>query len=416
KISLDFQDADIGPIFRLLADISGYNFVIDPAVKGKVTMKLMNVPWDQALDIILQTFSLGKSTDGNIIWIAPTATFTKIAEDKKKTKDVEDAAEELTQEIVRINYATASDINTAITAGKLLSARGSITTDNRMNTLIIKDIQKSINKIKDLVKVMDISKPQVMIEAKIVQVSSDYNQTLGIRWGAQFVGPEDGTTFVSDVATNQIDDGNTPKGRSGIKGLGDDINSIVSVNTPLSAASGAGGVASFLIGSANSFRVALSLQALETLNKAKTLSNPKILTLDNESAVIQQGRTFFISTVSQAGTQTQQQTATLMLNVTPKITPDGYVQLTLNVTDNSLVSVEPPVVDTKSLTTKALVKNGETLVLGGIYTTSTTEGETGIPILSKIPVLGWLFKTKTQTGPNVKEMLVFITPTIVGKQ
>lgn len=389
KISLDFQDAAIIPIFRLLADISGFNFVIDPAVSGKITLKLINVPWDQTLDIILQTFNLSKSVDGNVLWIAPTATFTKMAEDKKKAKDVEQSTEDLVEEEVKLNYATVADINAAITQGKLLSIRGSVTSDTRRNALIIKDTRSSIDKVKNLVGIMDQSKDQVMIEAKIVQVSSDYNQALGIRWGGDF-----------QTANIHRTDG------------------AFSINTPVVSAGSSvinpGGVLSLgVVGS--SVQVNLSLSALESIGKSKTLSNPKILTLDKEAATIQQGRTFFISTVSQAGTQTTQQTATLMLSVTPKITPDEYIELTLNVTDNSLVSVEPPVVDTKSLQTKALVKNGETLVLGGIYTTGTTEGETGIPLLSRIPILGWLFKTKTQTGPNVKEMLVFITPTIVPK-
>jgi type IV pilus assembly protein PilQ len=137
--------------------------------------------------------------------------------------------------------------------------------------------------------------------------------------------------------------------------------------------------------------------------------------MDNEAATISQGQTFFVQTTSAEGTKTEEKQATLSLAVTPKITPDGYVQLKVSATDNSLTSVTPPVMDTKTLTTNALVKNGETLVLGGIYTTSTTEGETGVPLLSRIPILGWLFKTKTQTGPTVKELLIFITPTIVSK-
>ncbi|GFP26186.1 type IV pilus assembly protein PilQ, partial [Candidatus Hakubella thermalkaliphila] len=188
KISLDFQDADISAIFRLLADISGYNFVIDPAVTGKITLKLMNVPWERALDIILQTFSLGKSVEDNIIWIAPIATFTKIAEDKAKAKTAEEIAEELVQEVIRINYATAGEISGAIDKGKLLSPRGSITPDARMNTLIVKDTQKNINRIKELVKIMDVAKPQVMIEARLVSVISGYSEALGIRWGGTIGG------------------------------------------------------------------------------------------------------------------------------------------------------------------------------------------------------------------------------------
>jgi len=391
KISLDFQDAEIGPIFRLLADVNGYNLVLDPTVKGRITIKLMNVPWDQALDIILNTFNLGKSIEGNILWIAPTSTFAKIAEEKNKARETEERAEELMQEIIRINYASAQEVQTAINSGKLLSIRGTITPDNRMNTLIIKDTPRSIENVKELVKIMDVSKPQVMIEARLVQVSSDYSQTLGIQWGGSF----------SSITSPGAVGGN------------------FSVNTPVIGAGPAttnpGGVLGMTFGYANTVKVDLSLQALETLRKAKTLSNPKVLTMDNEAATIQQGSTFFIATVSQAGTQTQQQQATLSLNVTPKITPDGYVQLKVTATDNALVSVNPPVVDTKSLTTQALVKNGETLVLGGIYTSSKTEDETGVPLLSKIPGLGWLFKTKNQTGPTVRELLIFITPTIVGR-
>jgi type IV pilus assembly protein PilQ len=173
------------------------------------------------------------------------------------------------------------------------------------------------------------------------------------------------------------------------------------------------------VGSANTFKINMSLSALETVGQSKTLSNPKVLTMDGEAATIQQGTTFFISTVSQAGTQTQQQQATLSLTVTPKITPDGYVQLKVTATDNSLepgTSGDTAIVDTKSLTTQALVKNGETLVLGGIYRFDKTVNDVGVPLLSRIPVLGWLFKTREDQGPNVKELLIFITPNIVEQK
>jgi len=401
KISLDFQDADIGPIFRLLADISGYNFVIDPAVKGKITLKLINVPWDQALDIILQTFALGKQEEGNIIWIAPVNMFAKMAEDKTKAKDVEEKAEDIVQEIVRINYATAADISKAITDAKIVSKdskdRG-ITMDTRMNTLIIKDTQKNIEKIKALVKVMDVAKPQVMIEAKIVEVGSSYSETLGIRWGGtisttQWGGPGSQTTVGGNFSVN------TPTVTAG-----------PSTTNP-------GGVLGLTIGSANTATVSISLSALESIGKSKRLSNPKVMTMDNEAATIQQGVSIPVSTVSAEGTKTEYVNATLSLGVTPKVTPDGYVQMKINATNNALGILTPQgySIETKSVTTQALVKNGDTLVIGGIYTTNTTEGTEGVPLLSKIPLLGWLFKTKTQTGPNVTELLVFITPTIVTK-
>ncbi len=391
KISLDFQNAEIGPIFRLLADVNGYNLVLDPSVHGKITIKLMNVPWDQALDIILHTFNLGKSIEGNILWIAPNSVFSKIINEKKKKESLQESAEELNQEIIRVNYATASDIRAAISSGKLLSPRGSVTVDTRMNTLIVKDTQKSIDKIKDLVKIMDVAKPQVMIEAKIVQVSNDYNQTLGINWGG---------SFTTQTFPNVVDGAfavNAP------------------VITPSTASALPGGALGMTVGHANTMQVSLSLQALETVGKAKTLSNPKILTMDNEAATIQQGKTFFIATVSQSGTQTQQEQATLMLKETPKIAPDGSVQLKVDATDDSLepgTAGASAVVDTKSLKTQALVPDGQTLVLGGIYTNTDTTSEDRVPLLGKIPVIGWLFKTRSKLG-SVSELLIFITPRVV---
>ena len=414
KISLDFQDADIGPIFRLLADISGYNFIIDQAVKGRITMKLTNVPWDQALDIILQTFNLTQSKEGNIIWIAQSDMFAKIRNAKAAEKDQMEKQEDLEQEIVRINYAEAGTISGAISSGKLLSTRGSITIDGRMNTLIIKDTQKSIDKIKALVKIMDVAKSQVMIEAKIVTASTSYTSSLGIRWGGTFEGAP-GRTFTGGPTTGAIAYGGDQTGAGGIRNLGNEVIGAVSVNTPVSPASGAGGILSMLIGSANSTQIALSLSALETIKKAKTLSNPRILTMDNEAATITQGVTFYTTSTSAEGTKTEPQNAALSLSVTPKITPDGYIYLKLTVSDDSLASVSPPVKNTKTINTQALVKDGETLVLGGIYTDTEVNDTTGIPLLSKIPILGWLFKTKQDTGPGPTEMLIFITPRVVSK-
>ncbi|HBR22512.1 MAG TPA: hypothetical protein DD713_08125 [Nitrospiraceae bacterium] len=403
KYNYKFQDTDIVPIFKLLANISGCNFVIDPAVKGRITLlELKDVSWEQTLDIILQTYGLGKSMKGNVLRIAPTATFTKMAEEEAKAKAVEEKAEDIVQEIIRINYATASEISKAITDAKIVSKESKdrgITMDTRMNTLIIKDTQKNINKIKELVKIMDVAKAQVMIEAKIVEVGSNYSESLGIRWGGNL---------------------GTAKPRVGFGDI-DIAGGTFSVNTPIVTAGASttnpGGVLGLSLGSANTIKVDLSLSALESVGKSKRLSNPKIMTMDNEAATIQQGVSIPVQTVSAEGTKTEYVNATLSLGVTPKITPDGYVQLKINATNNALGILTPQgyAIETKSVNTQALVKNGDTLVVGGIYTTNTSEGETGIPLLGRIPLLGWLFKTKTQTGPNVTELLIFITPTIVTK-
>lgn len=395
KISLDFQDADIGPIFRLLADISGYNFVIDPSVKGKITMRLMNVPWDQALDIILQTFGYGKRIEGNIIWIAPTSLFAKITEEQAKTKDIEEKAEDLITETIDINYATASEISTEITQAKLLSSRGSVTANTRMNSIIVRDTQKSIDRIKEYLKKNDRPKDQLIIEAKIVEVSSNYAEALGIRWGGSFYTRTWPNTLSGDF----------------------------SVNTPIVSASPSaknpGGALGLTLGFGNTLNVNLSLSALESIGKSRRLSNPKILTLDNKAATIQQGVSIPVSTVSAEGTKTEYVNATLSLAVTPRIVPNTEdIELQINATNNALGILTPQgyAIETKSVTTNARIRNGDTLVIGGIYTTSTAEGTEGIPLLSKIPIFGWLFKTKSQTGPNVTELLIFITPTIVSHQ
>ncbi|MGE5300955.1 MAG: secretin N-terminal domain-containing protein, partial [Acidobacteriota bacterium] len=265
KISLDFQDADVGPIFRLLADVNNYNLVLDPGVKGKITIKLMNVPWDQALDIVTRQSNLSYRIDKNILYIASTSVFEKLAQDQAKMQKAQEENEPLVQEIIRVNYATAGEIKAAVDNAKLLGSRGSVTIDGRMNTLIIKDTQQSIDKVKDLVRIMDVAKPQVIIEAKLVEVDTTYSQSLGIRWGGSF----SSQTFPNNT-------GGT-----------------FSVNTPTVEAGPAttnpGGALNLTIGHANSMNVNLSLSALESISRSKTLSNPRVLTMDNEAATIQQG-------------------------------------------------------------------------------------------------------------------------------
>ncbi len=393
KISLDFQDADVGPIFRLLADVNNYNLVLDPAVKGKITIKLMNVPWDQALDIVARQSNQAYRIEQNILYVAPTSVFEKLALDQAKMEKAQHENEPIVQEVVRVNYASAAEVQSAINGAKLLSTRGTITPDARMNTLIIKDTQQNIDNIKELVRIMDVSKPQVLIEAKLVEVGTTYAENLGIRWGGSF----SSQAFPNNVGGNFSV--NTPT-----------VNAGPSTTNP-------GGTMNLTFGHANTFSVNLSLSALESIGQTKTLSNPKVLTMDNEAANIQQGTTFYIPTVSQAGTQTQSQTATLSLDVTPKITPDGYIQLKVNASDNSLqpgTAGAEAVVNTKSLKTQALVKNGETLVIGGIYRLDDSDSSDGVPVLSKIPGLGWLFKTRNRTH-DIKELLIFITPTIVSQ-
>lgn len=390
KISLDFEDAQIVPIFMLLGQVGGYNVVVHPSVQGTITLKLKDVPWEQALDILLDTFSLGKRIEGNVMMIAPLSQFSAWEKEKATVKEQTARTEDVVQEVIKLNYATAADVNSYISSAKLLSARGSITTDNRMNTLIIKDIPSQIDQIKSLVKIIDVAKPQVMIEAQIIEVDSSYTRTLGVSWtGAQNIG------------------------NGGAQNLS------LSANTPLSivsaSATAPGGIGAFTLGTANALSLQLSVQALESVSHAKSLANPRVLTIDNEAASIQQGTSIPVQTTTAAGTTTQYVNANLNLSVTPRITPDGYVMLKIAAANDSLgqVTAQGFAINKKSVNTQALVKNGDTLVIGGIYTTNENSSVQGVPFLDRLPLIGGLFKTKTINGPNPSELLILITPRIV---
>ncbi len=407
KISLDFEDAQIVPIFMLLGQVGGYNVVVSPNVQGTITLKLKDVPWEQALDILLNTFSLGKRIEGNVMTIAPLSQFAAWSQAEEKLKESNASVEDTVQEVIKLNYATAADVTGDISSAKLLSPRGNITTDTRTNTLIIKDIPSQIDKIKNLVGIIDIAKPQVMIEAQIVEVDSSFTESLGVRWG--------GTQNIAGVSGQSV-----PFGQPGFQ-----QNFNFSANTPVATAGATVGTAAspvgaaaFALGTANALSLQLSLEALETVNHAKSLANPRVLTIDNEAASIQQGTSIPVQTTTAAGTTTQYVNANLNLTVTPRITPDGYVQLKITAANDSLgqVTAQGYAINKKSVDTQAMVKNGETLVIGGIYTTNENTSVSGIPLLDKIPLLGALFKTRTVNGPNPSELLILITPRIVKNQ
>ncbi len=411
KISLDFENAQIVPIFMLLGQVGGYNVVVHPSVSGTITLKLKDVPWEQALKILLDTFSLGEKITGNVMTIAPLSQFEKWAQEKERLKEATQTSEELAQAVIKLNYASASDVTNYINNAKLLSPRGTITTDTRMNTLIIKDIPSQIEKVKKLVSIIDVAKPQVMIEAQIVEVGSTYTQNLGIRWG--------GTASFADAGTanpQKFDFSvNTPVANAGPGVSGGATVAGTTATTTTTTAGLPQGAGMFTLGTANALSLQLSIEALEQLNESKTIANPKVLTIDNESATIMSGQSIPVQTTTAAGTTTQFVNANLNLTVTPRITPNGYVLLQVNASNDNLGTLTPQgyAIDKKNVTTQALVKNGETLVLGGIFKNSTNTSTSGIPLLSKIPILGWLFKTRQINGPNRDELLILITPRIV---
>ncbi len=397
RISLDFQDADVVQILRLLADVGGYNLAIHPEVKGRIpSLNLKNVPWDQALDIVLKLSGQKKVIEGNILRIAPPEIFASEQDTITKTRESKFRAGELYQRAIALNYANAQDLYTSIRQGKILTTRGRVTVDKRMNMIIIKDVQESIDKIMTLVEIIDIPKQQVLIEARMVTIRTSTAKDLGINWSG---------TLSADAAHGN------PTGVQFPNRIGGSL----ATNT------GFGGVSpnfSISLGSiADALTLDVQLAALEELNGGRTLSNPKIMTMDNEEAEVKQGTQIPYKSVSQEGTQTEFVDATLSLKVTPKITPGGYIQLKLLVTRNAVGVNTPdgPSIDLNEVTSQALVKDGDTIVIGGIYTKDFTERNTKIPILGDIPGFGWLFKSNSKVD-EITELLIFITPRIVKER
>jgi len=405
KVSLDFQDADIVPIIRLLADMSGYNIVVSPEVKGKLTMKLINVPWDQALDLILKTFSLGKSIEGNIIRIAPYAVLAKESEEAAKAQEAGIKAELLETRIFPISYADVSVVETSIKNSKILTTRGSISVDKRTSTMVIKDVATVFPEVENLLLTLDRPTPQVLIEARIVEVNTNDKTDLGIQWGGFITGRDPNLSF---------------GGFSGLK-PGTFTKEPFLIDFPGGAGAGSGGGFTFgIMNPAKTMGLDLQLSAVEELGKGKVISNPRIMTVDNGKAKILQGKSIPFRKITTEGTVSEEfKDISLELNVQPHITPDNSISLSLEIKKEEIdlaftSALGTPGTDKKEAKTDVIIKDGETIVIGGIYKINTDESEKGIPGLMKIPILGWLFK-KYKDEVTTSELLIFITPRIIEK-
>lgn len=409
SINFDFQDQDIVPIFRLFADISGCNLFIHPDVKGKATMKFTDVPWNQALDTILSTFSLGKSIEGNIIKIAPHSVFTKESEEKAKARDALALAVPLETRIFSVSYAKVKDVEAAIKSAKLLSPRGSTSVDERTSTILVQDTADVLPKVESLLATLDKPTPQVLIEARIVEVNTATKRDLGIQWGMNL------------QATNTL---SSIGGLSGVPLLspGPFTGRNYLVDFPaknVGPLSGSGFTFGFLSPD-RTFGLDLQLSAIETIGQGKVISNPKILTVDHGRAKILQGKSIPVRKLTAEGTvSTEFKDVTMELNVTPHITPDGAIGMSIEIKkeeiDQTVPSIEGvPGTDKKEANTNVIIRNGETVVIGGMYKVQTADQESGVPGLMKIPILGWLFKNKVKES-RTDELLIFITPRIVEK-
>jgi type IV pilus assembly protein PilQ len=431
-------------LIRSLSEVSVENGVISEAVKGKVTMKLDDVYWDEALDIVVSTGGLKKVESDNIIKIMTVKEF----DDERKSKDTERDSfrkerlekqrmgEEFLTETIYLNYANPSDVEKMLKSGGtgtsgtggargFLSEFGSITQVPWNNALIIKDTKENIESITKIVKEHDIKPNQIQIDCKIVQATSSFSKELGVQWGARyndrsglFGNKEFELTGGRNIQSFTEGSSGTYKGTVGKEGFRPGGLSVpYNVNLPAAVGAGSGGILGLFIGSAeDSNLLDIQLSALEDEGRGRVLSNPKVVTSDNKKAIIQQGKSIPYKTISTTGTQTQFAEAVLGLEVTPTVTKDGYIKLEIlakkDQADFINQSEGVPTIDKKQATTLLYVRDGETAVIGGIYERLENDGETGLPGLENIPLLGWLFK-KTSKSDDKTELLIFITPRIL---
>jgi type IV pilus assembly protein PilQ len=419
RISLDFKDADIHNILRLISEVARLNIITSDAVAGNITINMRNVPWDQALDIILKTKKLGKVRHGNIIRVAPLEELAAETKMAREAAEARRTLEPLRVRLIPVNYSTADALMAQVQG--VLSERGSVTIDTRTNVLIVKDVLENLIKAEGLVRSLDTETPQVLIEARIVEANTQFIREIGVQWGGDLnftdaSGNPTGLGFPNNISVSGGADGaQTNTAISGTANPGQ-----FAINMPAAVGAGSGGALGFIFGSANgAAHLNLRLSALENRGAVKIVSAPKITTLDNNKAKISQGVSIPISVVSAAGVNTQFVEARLVLEVTPHITQEGSILMAIKVNKN-----EPdfsrtgargdPTILKKEAETQVMVKDGDTTVIGGIYTRKTSDTYAGVPILSRIPVLGWFFRN-VKKGDDRTELLIFITPRIVNR-
>ena len=408
-VSLDFQGADLRAVLRTFAEISGLNIVIDPAVQGSVDVALRDVPWDQALDIILRANKLGYFIDGTIVRVAPLSVLAEEEKQRRRLMEEQALSGELHVITRTLSYARAEDVAPLLTKSAL-SPRGTVQVDPRTNTLIISDLQAQLDTATDLISTLDQAQPQVEIEARIVQTTRDFARTLGVQWGINGrmtpeLGNTTGLAFPNSVAVG---------GRTGAV-QGPDATQ-TGVNLGVGTATSALGLA---LGAVNgSFNLDVALSALERKGYGKLLSTPRVSTQNNVEAEITQGVQIPIQTVANNTVTVTFKDAALTLKVTPQITAANTVIMKITVENASPdfsravgESLIPPI-DTQRAITQVLVNDGETTVIGGIYISREQSITDRTPALHRIPLLGWLFK-RDAVQDESRELLIFITPRIL---
>jgi type IV pilus assembly protein PilQ len=398
-INMTVRDADVVEVLRMFAQISGLNVVIQPGVRGTVTVELNNVPWDQALEQILKINGLGFELEGNIMRIAPIETLRKEAEERQRLEQAKALSIPLRTIIRRLSYANATQVAALLRArGGILSQRGSVIVDRRTNTMIIKELPDFMDTVIAVIENLDTPEPQVMIEARIVETSKRFTRTLGINWELGYLAsPELGNTTGLTFPAN--------------------IDSTAGVNL---LTGGNNALVGLTLGNIlNTFTLDATLQAAETEGLINILSAPKVATLNNERATIQSGLQIPIQTVANNTVTVQFINATLELSVTPQVTAEGTILMDIQIAKRepqlafAVQGANNAPISTKEARTRVIVRDGGTTVIGGIYEVSTDQGEDRVPGLSNIPIIGHLFRNRRRTDEN-EELLIFITPRVIN--
>jgi len=439
KLSLNFQNIEVRSLLQVIADFTNFNIVTSDSVTGTLTLRLKDVPWDQALEIILQAKGLGMRKAGNVIWIAPGDEIAAREKAELESKVSIESLESVKTQGFQMNYAKAVDVAAQLNAsqnsnlnttvpggnanlGRILSARGSVIAEPRTNQLFVTDIPSRLEQVQQFISKLDVPVRQVLIEARIVEADDKFGKSLGVRLGGSDLrGVRGGDAGYSVGGTNRVAIGGSYNAVSST--TGESVNVMDTSNTSFVnlPALGLGGVspASFAVSlfsaSANRF-LNLEISALEADSRGKIVSSPRVVTADQVKAVIEQGVEYpYQTTAPNGGTTISFKKAGLKLEVTPQITPEGNIILDVEVNKDSPGEIlsGARAINTKRVQTQVLVENGGTVVIGGIFESTESDGETKVPFLGDIPVMGNLFKTRNKTADK-SEMLVFITPKVVS--
>jgi len=421
RVSLEFKKADIRDVIRLISEVSGMNFVVDPDVKGTVTVKLDNIPWDQALDIILKTNRLGRVMENGVVRVATLKSLAQEGSVQESARKALEKTKPLVMEVVPLNYTDASKVKTLI--DPLLSDQGKVDYLERINALVVKDNAERIAKIRKFVKEIDTPTPQIQIGSRIVEIVTTYLKELGIQWGFLWRQTKTDMSFPYSFG---VGGGVTPAPAAsqalttmeGVSGWSPaSIAPGYVVDLPAAAMTGSGGaIAASLLNASETFGLDIRLSALEEEGMARTVSNPKLVTLDNQEAEISQGYEIPFATVSESGTQTEFKEAKLKLLVKPHITSSGDIVMDVEVSKDSPdfthVTPDGVPIQTRSVKTSVRMKNGDTLIIGGIYEMTKSKKNNQVPGFSRIPLLSWLFRHRTENLEK-RELLIFITPSVI---